>query len=90
MLPASPALPAQHVRLEAKQGSDRSARAPASDPSWGVLLRCLGNGRATLQRLKSSDLGEGDAENPIPDLAQQVPHLLLFIRLLVVRERLLP
>lgn len=58
-------------------------------PGLGGFPRCLQKGQPILQQLKSSDLGEEVAKNSIPALLKQVTHLLLFIRLLVLRERLL-
>lgn len=58
-------------------------------PRWGGFPRCLQKGQPILQQLKSSDLGEEVAKNSVPALLKQVTHLLLFIKLLVLRERFL-
>lgn len=75
-LPAAPGLPAQHLGLEAKQSSERvsSLRAPAS--LLGVCPERLQEDQASLQQLKSWDLGE--AKNTIPAPLKQVTYLFHF------------
>lgn len=54
---ASPALPAQHVRLEAKQGSDRSARPQASAPQVGCSPEVLAEGSGNPSAAEEIRLG---------------------------------